>query len=81
MRIATPSTTPTGGTDVSEFAAAFERALRRMRPQYRRCFELFYVEERSYDEIADLLDLPLGTVKSRLNRAKQELKRMLEPAA
>ena len=81
MRMPTPRHTPTASTDLREFSAALERAVRRLRPQYRRRFVLRYVEERSYDEIADLLDLPLGTVKSRLNRAKQELRRMLQPAA
>jgi RNA polymerase sigma-70 factor (ECF subfamily) len=64
--------------DVRQFAGALERAVQRLRPAYRRCFVLYYVEELTYDEIADMLDLPLGTVKSRLNRARQELKRMLE---
>jgi len=81
MRMPTPRHTPTASTDLREVTAALERAVRQLRPEYRRCCVLFYVEQRSYDEIADMLDLPLGTVKSRLNRAKQELKRMLEPAA
>ena len=40
---------------------------------------LRYVEERSYNEIADMLGLPPGTVKSHVHRAKQELRRMLSP--
>jgi len=78
MHMPTLSDTPTGKTDLREFTAAYERALQRLRPEYRRCFVLCYVEDRSYDEIADMLDLPLGTVKSRINRAKQELRRLLE---
>jgi len=72
LRMPTPSATPSANADPREFAAALERAVGRLRPEYRRCFVLHYVEERSYDEIADMLDLPLGTVKSRLNRARQE---------
>ena len=72
--------TPTASTDLRQFTAELERAVQRLRPEYRRCFVLVYVEQRSYDEIADVLDLPLGTVKSRLNRARAELRRMLEPA-
>jgi len=34
---------------------------------------LFYMEERSYEEVARLLDLPMGTVKPYLHRAKKEL--------
>jgi len=55
--------------------------VRRLRPEYRRCFVLRYVEERSYDEIADIMNVPVGTVGTYLHRARAELKRMLEPAA
>ena len=75
----TPGDTPTAETDGWEFATELERALRRLKPQYRQCFVLACLEERSYDEIADMLDVPLGTVKSRLSRARQELRRMLVP--
>ncbi len=80
MHVPTPMHTPTASTDLRQFTAELERAVQRLRPEYRRCFVLVYVEQRSYDEIADVLDLPLGTVKSRLNRARQELRRMLAPA-
>ncbi len=75
----TPGDTPSADTDRWDFAAELERALRRLKPQYRQCFVLACLEERSYDEIADMLDVPLGTVKSRLSRARQELRRMLVP--
>jgi RNA polymerase sigma factor (sigma-70 family) len=42
---------------------------------------LYYAEELSYDEIADIIKVPVGTVSSHLRRARQELKRMLELAA
>ena len=60
---------------------ALKRAMRRLRPTHRRCFVLHYVEERSYDEIADIMNVPRGTVGTYLSRARAELKRMLEPAA
>ena len=41
--------------------------------KYRQVITLFYMEERSYEEVARLLDLPLGTVKTYLHRAKKEL--------
>jgi len=34
---------------------------------------LFYMEERSYTQVAQLLDLPMGTVKTHLHQAKKEL--------
>jgi RNA polymerase sigma-70 factor (ECF subfamily) len=45
----------------------------RLPEKYRQVITLFYMEERSYEEVARLLDLPLGTVKTYLHRAKKEL--------
>jgi len=43
-------------------------------PDYQRAIvTLYHVEDMSYDEIADILQLPIGTVKSRLNRARLAL--------
>ena len=43
-------------------------------PEYQRAIvTLYHVEDLSYDEIADILQLPIGTVKSRLNRARLAL--------
>jgi RNA polymerase sigma-70 factor (ECF subfamily) len=50
-----------------------ERALGRLRPEYRRLVILRYLDDLSYEEIADTLDLPLGTVKSHLHRARAAL--------
>jgi RNA polymerase sigma-70 factor (ECF subfamily) len=46
------------------------RVLARLPEMYRRVLALFYLEGRSYDEVAEMLGLPLGTVKSHLYRAK-----------
>ncbi|GIV05976.1 MAG: RNA polymerase sigma factor [Fimbriimonadales bacterium] len=49
-------------------------------PEYQRVMVvLFHIEERSYEEIAQILGLPLGTIKSRLNRARTALRQLLEP--
>ncbi len=40
-------------------------------PQYRTVLMLFYLEERSQEEVATMLDLPLGTVKTYLHRARK----------
>jgi len=49
-----------------------------LKPRYRRLVELRYFEEYSYDEIALELDLPLGTVKAQLFRARDILASVME---
>jgi RNA polymerase sigma factor (sigma-70 family) len=45
----------------------------KLKPRYKRLIELRYFEEKSYSEIADELQLPLGTVKAQLFRARDFL--------
>jgi RNA polymerase sigma-70 factor (ECF subfamily) len=47
--------------------------LERLPEKYRRVVTLFYLQDRSYEEVGALLGLPLGTVKTFLFRAKREL--------
>jgi RNA polymerase sigma-70 factor, ECF subfamily len=49
------------------------RALRRLSPRHREVLVLHYVAELSVEEVAGQLRLPVGTVKSRLNRARHAL--------
>lgn len=57
-----------------ELGSAIERAIAHLRPEYRSCILLRHVEGRSYEEIAATLDLPLGTVKTYIHRARHELR-------
>lgn len=50
----------------------------KLKPRYRKLVELRYFKEYSYDEIAQELDLPLGTVKAQLFRAREFLANMME---
>ena len=61
-----------------ELGGHIERAIGRLRPEYRSCILLRHVEGHSYEEIAEMLDLPLGTVKTYIHRARNELRVYLE---
>ena len=52
-------------------------ALHELDSVYREPLILFYLEDLTYKEIADVLDIPMGTVMSRLARGKGQLKSML----
>jgi RNA polymerase sigma-70 factor (ECF subfamily) len=47
--------------------------LAQLSPPYREVLRLFYLEEKSYDEVSAMLGLPLGTVKTYLHRARKQL--------
>lgn len=64
--------------EAKELGTAIERAIQGLRPEYRSCIMLRHVEGRSYEEIAATLDLPLGTVKTYIHRARHQLRDALE---
>lgn len=49
-----------------------------LKPKYRELVKLRYFEEYSYDEIAEEMELPLGTVKAQLYRAREFLQNIIE---
>ena len=61
----------------SERTAAIRTAVAALPEQYRQVLLLRYMQELSYEEIGRALNLPEGTVKSRINRAKGQLKELL----
>ncbi|GAC1470890.1 MAG: RNA polymerase sigma factor [Isosphaeraceae bacterium] len=62
-----------GLSDPDDLAGELERALQRLRPQYRLVFTLFHEQNLAYDEIALAVARPVGTVKTWLFRARSEL--------
>jgi len=50
-----------------------EELLDRLPAKYRQVVALFYMQEKSYDEVAEMLGLPVGTVKTYLFRARKSL--------
>jgi RNA polymerase sigma-70 factor (ECF subfamily) len=74
---------PEAGADDSPFDVEPERlqgALNELPELYRSPIILYYFEDFSYRDIAEQMDLPIGTVMSRLARAKAFLRGRLEPA-
>ncbi|MEQ8329085.1 MAG: sigma-70 family RNA polymerase sigma factor [Longimicrobiales bacterium] len=69
--------TPQQYVENKELGSQIEEAIGELRPEYRTVILLRHVEGYAYDEIADIMDLPLGTVKTYLHRARNELKTSL----
>ncbi len=57
---------------------AIRRALAQIEPHYRMALTLFYFDDMKYTDIAEVLDLPLNTVKSHIRRGKERLAVLLE---
>jgi RNA polymerase sigma-70 factor (ECF subfamily) len=55
-----------------------EKAIARLPANYRLLIAAHYLKGVQYEELAEAFDLPLGTVKTQLHRAKQQLRRLLE---
>jgi RNA polymerase sigma-70 factor (ECF subfamily) len=53
------------------------KVVERLKPRYRKLVELRYFKEYSYDEIAEELEIPIGTVKAQLFRARELLLNIL----
>ena len=69
--VAEPKTTPAPALEI-------EQCLTRLPEALRQTIVLFYLEDRSIADVAQILDLPEGTVKSHLYRARRALGEMME---
>lgn len=58
--------------------AHMREIVQRLKPRYRQLIELRYFKEFSYEEISDELQIPLGTVKAQLFRAREFLQNMIQ---
>ena len=56
------------------------RSIDNLPPKYREAVRMHYVHDQSYAEIADVLQVPLGTLKTWLYRARAQLQETLDPA-
>jgi RNA polymerase sigma factor (sigma-70 family) len=62
-----------GLTDPDDLAGELERGLQSLRPEYRLVFALYHEQNLSYEEIAESISRPVGTVKTWLHRARAQL--------
>ncbi len=74
LQVGDRGATPLAALEARELGTAIEQAIGQLRPEYRSCILLRHVEGLAYEEIAQLLDLPLGTVKTYIHRARHELR-------
>ena len=72
-----PAPSPQQQAEQSEQREIVRNAILQLAPEQREVVVLRFMEELSYEEIGAVLKLPSGTVKSRLNRAKAQLKEIL----
>ena len=73
-----PGVSPYRALKNKQLAAAIDRAVVDLPPDYRELIRLRHFAELSYEEIASMKKLPLGTVKNKLFRARNMLKETLE---
>ena len=73
---------PVSGDDEPAFdannAEKLHKALNKLKPYHREVLTLFFIEQMSYQSIADVVDCSIGTVRSRIIYAKQSLRKEME---
>jgi len=74
LQIGARQESPLDTVEAKELGSEIEAAIGLLRPEYRSCILLRHVEGRAYEEIAEILDLLLGTVKTYIHRARNELR-------
>lgn len=73
-----PRHDPIGAMHERQLSVGMERALGALTPEQRSVILLADVEEYSYQEIADVVGCSIGTIRSRLHRARSQLRKLLE---
>lgn len=54
-----------------------QKAMEHLEEEYKQCILLRYMEELEYDKIAEILGIPVGTVKSRISRGRERLRKII----
>jgi len=63
--------------EISEEKEEVEKYLHKLKGKYREPIVLYYFEEKDYQEISDILKIPVSTVGTRLKRGRNEIKKLL----
>jgi len=74
LQVGSKGESPLDEMEAREIGTAIEVAVGKLRPEYRACILLRHVEGLAYEEISEQLNLPLGTVKTYIHRARNELR-------
>lgn len=74
---ASPMPTPEESVIAAQRRLQFEACLQHLSPVYRQLIEMRFLEERSYEEIAEALSRPLNTIKTQIRRAKESMCRLI----
>jgi RNA polymerase sigma-70 factor (ECF subfamily) len=77
LNLATPELDPAAEMIANQRNEALWAAVDRLPQKYQLVITLFYQQQMSYQEVAQMLSLPLGTIKAHLNRAREALARSL----
>jgi len=76
-QLATDSRLPEEEVQGMELQDYINQEIAGLPPKYRSVIILRYLEEFSLQEISDILDIPLGTVKTRIHRGREALRKKL----
>ncbi len=76
-RLASTSATPEEAASASEVYQRVEEAVGKLSPDFRSVLVLRDIQDLSYEEVAETLGINLGTVKSRLARARKQVQQLL----
>lgn len=77
ISVASPDQSPEDYVQQRELSGTLEEAIAKLRPEYRTAIVLCHMEGRAYEEIAEIMEVPLGTVKTYIHRARHELRALL----
>lgn len=78
QQVPTPNPNPEEQFINDQKVDLMREVVQRLKPHYRRLIELRYFKELTYAEIVDVIDLPLGTIKAQIFRARELMFQMLK---